>query len=116
MGHFRGEIKLQTSQGKKREKLYGKWAGPPPPRTHVSPAGLGTGVSSSLEARHHPCWVDGETGHREVQGLAEGQIPSKQPAQVKVRSHPVLSWNLSTCRGPALCGQRDSRAHYMWTV
>lgn len=26
MGHFRGEIKLQTSQGKTREKLYGKWA------------------------------------------------------------------------------------------
>jgi hypothetical protein len=25
-GHFRGEIKLQTSQGKKREKLYGKQA------------------------------------------------------------------------------------------
>lgn len=24
-GHFRGEIKLQTSQGKMREKLYGKW-------------------------------------------------------------------------------------------
>lgn len=30
-GHFRGEIKLQTSQGKMREKLYGKWARPPPP-------------------------------------------------------------------------------------
>lgn len=29
MGHFRGEIKLQTSQGKTREKLYGKWAAPP---------------------------------------------------------------------------------------
>uniref|UniRef100_A0A8C4MLX7 phosphatidylinositol-3,4,5-trisphosphate 5-phosphatase n=1 Tax=Equus asinus asinus TaxID=83772 RepID=A0A8C4MLX7_EQUAS len=30
MGHFRGQIKLQTSQGKMREKLYGKWAPPPP--------------------------------------------------------------------------------------
>lgn len=30
-GHFRGEIKLQTSQGKMREKLYGKQAPPPPP-------------------------------------------------------------------------------------
>ena len=27
-GHFRGEIKLQTSQGKMREKLYGRSASP----------------------------------------------------------------------------------------
>lgn len=47
MGHFRGEIKLQTSQGKKREKLYGKWARPLP-CSLFSAAGSGTGTEESL--------------------------------------------------------------------
>lgn len=41
-GHFRGEIKLQTSQGKTREKLYGEWARALP-CSLFSAAGLGTG-------------------------------------------------------------------------
>lgn len=63
-GHFRGEIKLQTSQGKKREKLYGKWVGPP--CTLFSAVGLGAGMRvlsakrmDILSGRHHPCLVAG---------------------------------------------------------
>lgn len=81
MGHFRGEIKLQTSQGKTREKLYGKWEYPPfppaPPWYPFQCCGVRYGVRflsakslNILSTRYQPCLVDGETEaqRREVIG------------------------------------------------
>ena len=48
-GHFQGDIKLQTSQGKMREKLYGKWTRPLL-CSLLGAAGRGTGMEYSV------CW------------------------------------------------------------
>lgn len=63
-GHFRGEIKLQTSQGKKREKLYGKWVEPPCTLFSAVQLGAEMRVLSAkllniLSAWYHPCLVAG---------------------------------------------------------
>ena len=90
-GHFQGDIKLQTSQGKMREKLYGKCSRPLP-CSLLSAAGRGTVMEYSV------CWglkmkIQPWRGPQEQSGRALCRFKNfpTEPQESRAPDHPSLT-------------------------